>query len=218
MKIKSIVLLVMCMLMLVGCAEDSSSEKSQTTERTTTTATSEDISFEATVLGVSDSGHIDIIESDYVIDAANGEIGEAWLEYDDSIEVASDIKEGDKIKVTVWGDAIAMKESSPPIIYDIKSIEKLNTTTTAHEDISFEATVLDVTSEGYVHFADIDADLDGSGQKVGKARLDYDIDSVWVSDDIKNGDKVKITIGGEMGLGDSIPPVVFGIKKIEKIN
>ena len=92
------------------------------------------------------------------------------------------------------------------------------TTTTANKDITFEATVLDVTSEGYVHFADIDADFDGSGQKVGKARLDYDIDSVEVSDDIKNGDKVKITINGELGLGDSIPPVVFGIKKIEKIS
>lgn len=92
------------------------------------------------------------------------------------------------------------------------------TTTTANKDITFEATVLDVTSEGYVHFADIDADFDGSGQRVGKARLDYDIDSVEVSDDIKNGDKVKITINGELGLSESIPPVVFGIKKIEKIS
>ncbi len=128
MKLKSIVLSVMCMLLLVGCSDSSSSEKDNTTKATTTT------------------------------------------------------------------------------------------TTTAHEDISFEATVIDVTSEGYVHFVDIDADFDGSGQKVGKARLDYDIDSVDVSDGIKNGDKVKITTNGEIGLGESVPPVVFGIKKIEKIN
>lgn len=98
-----------------------------------------------------------------------------------------------------------------------KITESTTTTTTANKDITFEATVIDVTSEGYVHFIDIDADLDGSGQRIGNARLDYDIDSVEVSDDIKNGDKVKITINGEFGLSESIPPVVFGIEKIEKI-
>lgn len=213
MKPKSIVLAFLCMFLLVGCTDDSSSENSKTTHATTTNTTYKNTSFEATVLQIGE-GQIGLIESDYVIDSSNGKIGEAWLEYDESVEVPSDIKVGDRIKVTVWGDGIGMKESSPPIIYDIKSIEKIGES----KDVSFEATVLDVTIEGYVHFVDIDANLDGSGQKVGKARLDYDIDSVEVSDDIKNGDKVKITINGEMGLGDSIPPVVFGIKKIEKIS
>lgn len=212
MKSKIIVLVALCMLLLVGCTDDSSSENSKTTNTTTTNTTYKNTSFEATVLQMGD-GHIGLIDSDYVIDSSNGKIGEARLRYDDSVKVPSDIEEGDRIKVTVWG-GLQMLESYPPIIIDVKSIEKISES----KDISFEATVLDVTSEGYVHFADIDADFDGSGQKVGKARLDYDIDSVEVSDDIKNGDKVKITINGELGLGESIPPVVFGIKKIEKIS
>lgn len=212
MKSKIIVLVALCMLLLVGCTDDSSSENSKTTNTTTTNTTYKNTSFEATVLQMGD-GHIGLIDSDYVIDSSNGKIGEARLRYDDSVKVPSDIEEGDRIKVTVWG-GLQMLESYPPIIIDVKSIEKISES----KDISFEATVLDVTSEGYVHFADIDADFDGSGQRVGKARLDYDIDSVEVSDDIKNGDKVKITINGELGLGDSIPPVVFGIKKIEKIS
>lgn len=212
MKLKSIVLAFLCMFLLVGCTDDSSSENSKTTNATTTNTTYKNTSFEATVLQIGE-GQIGLIESDYVIDSSNGKIGEARLRYDDSVKVPSDIKEGDRIKVTVWG-GLQMLESYPPIIIDVKSIEKIG----ASNELSFEATVLDVTSEGYVHFVDIDADLDGSGQKVGKARLDYDIDSVEVSDDIKNRDKVKITINGELGLSESIPPVVFGIKKIEKIS
>ncbi len=127
MKIKIIALAFLCMLMLASCADNSSSEKSKTTESTTTTTTAnKDISFEATVLGVLDSGYIYLIESDYVIDSANGKIGKAKLRYDESVGAPSDIKKGDKIKVTVYGDVIGMNESDPPIIFDIKSIKKIS--------------------------------------------------------------------------------------------
>ncbi len=125
MKLKSIVLAFLCMLLLVGCNGDSSSEK-ETTSKTTSTTTQKNLSFEATATIVDDDGRVLMIESDYVIDSSNGKIGEARLRYDDSVKVPSDIKEGDRIKVTVWGDGIGMKESSPPIIYDIKSIEKIS--------------------------------------------------------------------------------------------
>ncbi len=124
MKLKSIVLAFLCMLLLAGCTDDSSLKKAETTKAVTTTTYKND-SFEATVLQIG-KGQIGLIESDYVIDSSNGKIGEARLRYDDSVKVPSDIKKGDKIKVTVWGDGIGMKESSPPIIYDVKSIEKIS--------------------------------------------------------------------------------------------
>lgn len=115
------------MLMLVGCSNNSSSKKGDSSETTTTTTTYKNLSFEATALMVFDDGYIAMIESDYVIDDANGEIGVAYLGYDDDdVKVSSDIKDGDRIRITVWGNVISMKESYPPQLYDIKSIEKIN--------------------------------------------------------------------------------------------
>ncbi len=99
MKLKSIVLAVLCILLLAGCTDDSSLEKAETTKAVTTT-TYKNTSFEATVLQIGE-GQIGLIESDYAIDSSNGKIGEARLRYDDSVKVPSDIKEGDRIKVTV---------------------------------------------------------------------------------------------------------------------
>lgn len=128
MKIRIIALALLCMLMLVGCSNNSSSKKGDSSETTTTTTTHKNLSFEATALMVSDDGHIGMIESDYVIDDDNGEIiGLAYLEYDDDdVKVSSDVKKGDRIRITVWGNVISMKESYPPKLYDIKSIEKIN--------------------------------------------------------------------------------------------
>lgn len=127
MKIRIIALALLCMLMLVGCSNNSSSKKGDSSETTTTTTTYKNLSFEATALMVSDDGHIGMIESDYVIDDANGEIGVARLEYDDDdVKVSSDVKKGDRIRITVWGSVISMKESYPPILFEIKSIEKIN--------------------------------------------------------------------------------------------
>lgn len=128
MKIRIIALALLCMLMLVGCSNNSSSKKGDSSETTTTTTTThKNLSFEATALMVSDDGHIGMIESDYVIDDANGEIGVARLDYDDdNVKVSSDVKEGDRIRITVWGSGISMRESYPPILFEIKSIEKIN--------------------------------------------------------------------------------------------
>lgn len=299
MKIKIIALAFLCMLMLVGCTDDSSSEKSKTTSTTPTTTTAhEDISFEATVIDVTseryvhfvdidadldgsgqkvgkarldydidsvdvsdgikngdkvkittngeiglgesvppvvfgikkiekigegkdisfeatvikaDDGHVGLIESDYVIDSANGKIGKARLEYDDSVEVDSDIKEWDKIKITVWGDVIGMKESYPPIIFDIKSIEKIGES----KDISFEATVIKA-DDGYITL--VDAELSyGNGEKVGESRLECD-DSVEIPSDIEEGDKLKVTVGQDFSIIETGPPIITNIKSIEKIS
>lgn len=210
MKIKVIALAFLCMLMLVGCTEDSSSEKDNTTKAATTT-TYKNLSFEATVLMVLDNGHVGLIESDYVIDSANGKIGKARLEYDDSVEVDSDIKEWDKIKITVWGDVIGMKESYPPIIFDIKSIEKIGES----KDISFEATVIKA-DDGYITL--VDAELSyGNGEKVGESRLECD-DSVEIPSDIEEGDKLKVTVGQDFSIIETGPPIITNIKSIEKIS
>lgn len=210
MKLKSIVLSVICMLMLVGCAEDSSSEKDNTT-KTTTTTTYKNLSFEATVLMVLDNGYIGLIESDYVIDSANGKIGKARLEYDDGVEVDADIKAGDKIKVTVLGDVIGMKESSPPIIFDIKSIEKIGES----KESSFEATVLKA-DDGYITLVDAELD-DGNGNKIGESKLEF-YESFKVPSDIKSGDKIKVTVGGDFGVIETGPPIITDVISVEKIS
>lgn len=125
MKLKSIVLSVMCMLLLVGCSDSSSSEKDNTTKATTTTTTTahEDISFEATVIKA-DDGYITLVDAE--LSYGNGEkVGESRLECDDSVEIPSDIEEGDKLKVTV-GQDFSIIETGPPIITNIKSIEKIS--------------------------------------------------------------------------------------------
>lgn len=209
MKLKSIVLAFMCMLLLVGCTDDSSSENSKTTNATSTNTTYKNTSFEATVLQMGE-GHIDLIDSDYVIDSSNGEIGEARLRYDDSVKVPSDIKEGDRIKVTVWG-GLQMLESYPPIIIDVKSIEKIGVS----EDTSFEATVLKA-DDGYITL--VDAELtDGNGEKIGESRLEYDKD-MKVPSDINVGDKIKVTVGEDVGIIETGPPIITDVKSIEKIS
>lgn len=202
---------LLCMFLLVGCTDDSSSEKSKTTSTTTTTTAHEDISFEATVLMALDNGYVGLIESDYVIDSANGKIGKARLEYDDSVEVASDIKEGDKIKVTVLGDVIGMKESSPPIIFDIKSIEKIGES----KENSFEATVLK-TDDGYITLVDAELD-DGNGNKIGESKLEF-YESFKVPSDIKSGDKIKVTVGGDFGIVETGLPIITDVVSVEKIS
>lgn len=209
MKLKSIVLAFMCMLLLVGCTDDSSSENSKTTNATTTNTTYKNTSFEATVLQMGE-GHIDLIDSDYVIDSSNGKIGEARLRYDDSIKVPSDIKEGDRIKVTVWG-GLQMLESYPPIIIDVKSIEKIGVS----EDTSFEATVLKA-DDGYITL--VDAELtDGNGEKIGESRLEYDKD-LEVPSDINVGDKIKVTVGEDVRIIETGPPIITDVKSIAKIS
>lgn len=210
MKLKSIVLSVLCMLLLVGCSDSSSSGEDNTTKATTTT-TYKNLSFEAAVLMVLDSGHINLIESDYVIDSANGKIGKARLEYDDNVEVASDIKAGDKIKVTLWGDVIGMKESYPPIIYDIKSIEKIGES----KENSFEATVLKA-DDGHITLVDAELD-DGNGNKIGEAQLEY-FQNYKVSPDIKSGDKVKVIVGGDCEIVETGPPTITDVVSVEKIS
>lgn len=209
MKLKPIVLAFMCMLLLVGCTDDSSSENSKTTNATTTNTTYKNTSFEATVLQMGE-GHIDLIDSDYVIDSSNGEIGEARLRYDESVEVPSDIKVGDRIKVTVWG-GLQMLESYPPIIIDVKSIEKIGVS----EDTSFEATVLKA-DDGYITL--VDAELtDGNGEKIGESKLEYDKD-MKVPSDIKAGDKIKVTVGEDFGIVETAPLIITNVKSIEKIS
>lgn len=125
MNIKSIVLAVLCMLLLVGCTDDSSSEKSKATESATipTTTAHEDISFEATVLKAYD-GYITLVDAE-LTDGNGDKIGEAKPEYDKSVKVPSDIKVGDKIKITV-GANYGIVETGPPIITDVKKIEKIS--------------------------------------------------------------------------------------------
>lgn len=207
MKLKFIVLALFCMLLLVGCTDDSSSENDVTTKNTTTTY--KNFSFEATALEVLSDGTITTIDADFEDSAQR--VGEAWLEYDESVEVPSDIKVGDKIKITVWGNCVSMKESSPPIIFDIKSIEKIGVS----EDVSFEATVLKA-ADGYITL--VDAELtDGNGEKIGESKLEYDKD-MEVPSDIKAGDKIKVIVGEDFGIVETAPPIITNVKSIEKIS
>ncbi len=82
-----------------------------------------DVSFEATMLKA-DDGYITLVDAEYT--DANGEkVGESRLEYDKDIKVPSDINVGDKIKVTV-GEDFGIIETGPPIITDVKSVEKIS--------------------------------------------------------------------------------------------
>lgn len=132
MKIKFIVLSVLCLLLLAGCSDENSSTSSTNTsrsERVTTTTTYKNTSFEAVVDTVDDKGYIILIKSDYLNDTGKDYEGldEAHLRYDESVDGYDEVfKKGDKIKITVWGEGIKMLESFPPIIYDIKSIQKID--------------------------------------------------------------------------------------------
>ena len=122
MKSKIIVLSVLCMLLLVGCTNDSSSEKDNSSKVTTTTTSKYD-SFEATVLTIDDDGHILFIGSCTGLNCLKKD-EEVRFEYDDSIEVPSDIKEGDRIKVT-YVDYLIEETYPPRLVIDVISIEKI---------------------------------------------------------------------------------------------
>ena len=212
MKLKSIVLSVICMLMLVGCAEDSSSEKSKTTSTTPTTTTAhEDISFEATVIDVTSEGYVHFVDIDADLDGSGQKVGKARLDYDiDSVDVSDGIKNGDKVKITTNGE-IGLGESVPPVVFGIKKIEKIGES----KDISFEATVIKA-DDGYITL--VDAELSyGNGEKVGESRLECD-DSVEIPSDIEEGDKLKVTVGQDFSIIETGPPIITNIKSIEKIS
>ena len=131
MKIKFIVLSVLCLLLLAGCSDENSSTSSTNTsrsERVTTTTTYPRISFEATVEIANDEGKIVLIKSDYLNDTGKDDefLEKAFLDYNASVDGYDEVfKKGDKIKITCWGNKISFKESAPPHIYDIESIEKI---------------------------------------------------------------------------------------------
>lgn len=74
--------------------------------------------FEAIVLEVKDGK---VLSAEVYI--SSNEIYEAWLEYEDNAVIDSDIAVGDKIKIISSGMIL---ETAPPIITDIKNIEKIS--------------------------------------------------------------------------------------------